>query len=314
MVGFIDAHRDAHGVEPICSVLPIAPSTYYEHLAKRADPARLSDRARQDEALRSEILRVFEENWRVYGVRKVWRQLGREGFDVARCTVARLMKSMSIEGIIRGKPHRTTIPDKKAPCPLDKVNRQFRVPAPNMLWVSDFTYVATWKGFVYVAPRHGLSDQWRSHGSIIDAYARKIVGWRVSGSAHAGFVLDALEQAVHDRRPGKGMGLVHHSDRGSQYLSIRYTERLAEAGIEPSVGSVGDSYDNALAETINGLIKAEVIHRRGPWRSFEAVEYATLEWVDWFNNRRLLEPIGNIPPTQAEANFYAALETEPMAA
>ena len=301
MVGFIDAHRDAHGVEPICNMLPIAPSTYYDHLAKRADPSRLSDRARQDEALRPEILRVFEENWRVYGVRKVWRQLGREGFDVARCTVARLMKSMGIQGVIRGKPHRTTIPDKKAPCPLDKVNRQFRVPAPNMLWVSDFTYVATWKGFVYVA-------------FVIDAYARKIVGWRVSSSAHAGFVLDALEQAVHDRRPGKGMGLVHHSDRGSQYLSIRYTERLAEAGIEPSVGSVGDSYDNALAETINGLFKAEVIHRRGPWRSLEAVEYATLEWVDWFNNRRLLEPIGNIPPAEAEANFYAALETEPMAA
>ncbi|QLH12970.1 IS3 family transposase (plasmid) [Paracoccus sp. TD-10] len=301
MVGFIDAHRDAHGVEPICDVLPIAPSTYYDHLAKRADPSRLSDRARRDEALRPEILRVFEENWRVYGVRKVWRQLGREGFDVARCTVARLMKSMGIQGIIRGKPHRTTIPDKKAPCPLDKVNRQFRVPAPNMLWVSDFTYVATWKGFVYVA-------------FVIDAYARKIVGWRVSSSAHAGFVLDALEQAVHDRRPGKGMGLVHHSDRGSQYLSIRYTERLAEAGIEPSVGSVGDSYDNALAETINGLFKAEVIHRRGPWRSLEAVEYATLEWVDWFNNRRLLEPIGNIPPAEAEANFYAALETEAMAA
>ena len=238
MVGFIDAHRDAHGVEPICAVLPIAPSTYYEHLAKRADPSRLSERARRDEALRPEILRVFEENWRVYGVRKIWRQLRREGFDVARCTVARLMKVMGIQGIVRGKPHRTTIPDKKAPCPLDKVNRQFRVPAPNMLWVSDFTYVATWKGFAYVA-------------FVIDAYARKIVGWRVSTSAHAGFVLDALEQAVHERRPAKGMGLVHHSDRGSQYLSIRYTERLAEAGIEPSVGSVGDSYDNALAETIN---------------------------------------------------------------
>ena len=301
MVGFIDAHRDAHGVEPICAVLPIAPSTYYERLTKRVDPTRLSDRARRDVALRPEIRRVFEENWRVYGVRKVWRQLVREGFDVARCTVARLMKDMGIQGIIRGKPRRTTIPDKKAPCPLDKVNRQFRVPAPNMLWVSDFTYVATWKGFVYVA-------------FVIDAYARKIVGWRVSTSAHAGFVLNALEQAVHDRRSGKDMGLVHHSDRGSQYLSIRYTKRLAEAGIEPSVGSVGDSYDNALAETINGLFKAEVIHRRGPWRSFEAVEYATLEWVDWFNNRRLLEPIGNIPPADAEANFYAALETEPMAA
>jgi transposase InsO family protein len=283
-------------------------------LAKRADPARRSDRACRDDALRPEIRRVFDENWRVYGVRKVWHQLRREGFDVARCTVARVMKDMGMQGVVRGKPHRTTIPDKKAPCPLDKVNRQFRVPAPNVLWVSDFTYVATWKG-----PRHGHSDQWRSHGSIyvafvIDAYARKIVGWRVSTSAHAGFVLDALEQAVHDRHPGKGTGLVHHSDRGSQYLSIKYTERLAEAGIEPSVGSVGDSYDNALAETINGLFKAEVIHRRGPWRSFEAVEYATLEWVDWFNNRRLLEPIGNIPPAEAEANFYAAMETEVMAA
>lgn len=301
MVDFVEAHRDAHGVEPICAVLPIAPSTYYDHLAKRAEPARQSDRARRDATLRPEIERVWEENYQVYGVRKVWRQLVREGFDVARCTVARLMKDMDIQGVIRGKPHRTTIPDKKTPCPLDKVNREFRVPAPNMLWVSDFTYVATWKGFVYVA-------------FVIDAYARKIVGWRASTSAQTGFVLDALEQAVHDRRPTKAMGLVHHSDRGSQYLSIRYTERLGEAGIEPSVGSVGDSYDNALAETINGLYKAEVIHRRGPWRSFEAVEYATLEWVDWFNNRRLLEPIGNIPPAEAEANFYAALETEDMAA
>ena len=290
-----------HGVEPICKVLRIAPSTYYDHLAKRADPARLSDRARRDEALRPEILRVFEENWRVDGVRKIWRRMRREGFDVARCTVARLMKDMGLQGIIQGKPHKTTIPDKKASCPLDRVNRQFRVSAPNLLWVSDFTYVATWKVFVYVA-------------FVIDAFARRIVGWRVSRTAHAGFVLDALEQAVHERRPAKGTGLVHHSDRGSQYLSIRYTERLAETGIEPSVGSVGDSYDNALAETINGLFKAEVIHRRGPWRSLEAVEYATLEWVDWFNNRRLLEPIGNIPPAEAEANFYAALATPAMAA
>lgn len=301
MIAFIDDHRDKHGVEPICEVLPIAPATYYNHLAKLADPARLSDRAKRDADLRPHIQRVFDANWQVYGVRKVWRQLRREGFDVARCTVARLMKAMGIQGVIRGKPHKTTIPDKKLPCPLDRVNRQFRVPAPNMLWVSDFTYVATWKGFVYVA-------------FVIDAYARRIVGWRVSTTPHAGFVLDALEQAVHERRPVKAMGLVHHSDRGSQYLSIKYTERLAEAGIEPSVGSVGDSYDNALAETINGLFKAEVIHRRGPWRSFEAVEYATLEWVDWFNNRRLLEPIGNIPPAEAEANFYTALETEPMAA
>ncbi|MEP3301147.1 MAG: IS3 family transposase, partial [Roseibium sp.] len=289
MIAFIEENRDI-GVEPICKHLPIAPSTFYNHMAKRANPDLLSDRAKRDKALRPEIKRVWEQNYKVYGVRKVWHQLRREGLDVARCTVARLMKDMDIQGIIRGKPHKTTIPDKKQPCPLDKVNREFRVPAPNMLWVSDFTYVATWKGFVYVA-------------FVIDAYARKIVGWRVSTSPHAGFVLDALEQAVHERRPTKDMGLVHHSDRGSQYLSIKYTERLAEAGIEPSVGSIGDSYDNALAETINGLFKAEVIHRRGPWRCFDAVEYATLEWVDWFNNRRLLEPIGNIPPAEAEANF-----------
>ena len=301
MVSFIDAHRDAHGVEPICKHLPIAPSTYYRHLEMLAVPDCRSQRARRDEALRFEIRRVFNDNWKVYGVRKIWHQLQREGYNVARCTVARLMKTMGLQGIIRGKPHKTTVPDKKAPCPLDKVNRQFQAPAPNRLWVSDFTYVATWKGFVYVA-------------FVIDAFARRIVGWRVSSSAHAGFVLDALEQAVHDRRPVKAMGLVHHSDRGSQYLSIRYSERLQEAGIEPSVGSVGDSYDNALAETINGLYKAEVIHRRGPWRNMEAVEYETLKWVDWFNNRRLLEPIGNIPPAEAEERYYAQLDETKQAA
>ena len=230
MIAFIDDHRRVHGVEPICKQLPIAPSTYYDHQAKRADPALQSKRAQRDAELRPEIERVFEANFRVDGVRKVWRQLRREGFHIARCTVARLMKEIGIAGVIRGKKIRTTMPDKAAPCPLDRVNREFRVPAPNMLWVSDFTYVATWKGFAYVA-------------FVIDAFARRIVGWRVSTSAHAGFVLDALEQAVHERRPAKGMGLVHHSDRGSQYLSIRYTERLADAGIEPSVGSVGDSYD-----------------------------------------------------------------------
>lgn len=291
MIGFIDEHRGDHGIEPICKVLPIAPSTYHDHVAKRRDPSRLSARAKRDVNLRPEITRVFKENFEVYGVRKVWRQLKREGRDVARCTVERLMQSMGLQGIIRGKPMRTTFSDKAAPCPLDHVNRQFHAPAPNRLWVSDFTYVSTWNGFVYVA-------------FVIDVYARYIVGWRVSRTAHAGFVLDALEQAIHDRRPMNN--LIHHSDRGSQYLSIKYTERLAEAGIEPSVGSVGDSYDNALAETINGLYKAEVIHRRGPWRSFEAVEFATLEWVDWFNRRRLLEPIGNIPPAEAEANYYAA--------
>ncbi len=301
MIAFIDAHRDAYGVEPICRVLPIAPSTWHEHAARRADPSRLPARAKRDEVLKEEVRRVFDENFGVYGVRKVWRQMKREGFDIARCTVARLMKSMGLQGVIRGKPVKTTISDKAAPCPLDKVNRQFQAPAPNRLWVSDFTYVSTWRGFVYVA-------------FVIDAYARRIVGWRVSRTAHANFVLDALEQALHDRRPIHGGGLVHHSDRGVQYVSIKYTERLAEAGIEPSVGSVGDSYDNALAETINGLYKTEVIHRRGPWRSFEAVEFATLEWVDWFNNRRLLEPIGNIPPAEAEERYYAMLEETAMAA
>jgi transposase InsO family protein len=276
MIAFIDDHRGAYGVEPICKVLPIAPSTYYAQVARRADPTKRSARARSDAALTIEIWRVFEGNFQVYGVRKVWRQLRREGFDVARCTVARLMKAMDLQGVIRGKSVRTTVGDKAAPCPLDRVNRDFKAPAPNRLWVSDFTYVSTWAGFVYVA-------------FVIDAYARRIVGWRASRSPQAGFVLDALEQALHARRPFTRGGLVHHSDRGSQYLSIKYTERLAEAGIEPSVGSVGDSYDNAPAETINGLFKTEVIHRRGPWRNLEAVEFATLAWVDWFNNRRLLE-------------------------
>ncbi|MBO9195921.1 IS3 family transposase [Rhizobium sp. 16-449-1b] len=301
MISFIDEHRGVFGVEPICRLLPIAPSTYYENIAKRLDVDRLSIRARSDIALKIEIRRVFDENFRVYGVRKVWRQLQREGFDIARCTVSRLMKAMCLQGIIRGKPIKTTFPDKSAPNPLDRVNRQFKAPAPNRLWVSDFTYVATWQGFVYVA-------------FVIDAFARRIVGWRVSRTAHATFVLDALEQALHDRRPVPGGGLVHHSDRGVQYVSIRYSERLAEAGIEPSVGSVGDSYDNALAETIDGLYKAEVIHRRGPWRNFEAVEFATLEWVDWFNHRRLLEPIGNIPPAEAEERYYAMLDEPAMAA
>jgi putative transposase len=300
MIAFIDAHRGDYGVEPICRVLPIAPSTYHDHAVKQRDPSRLPARAQRDLALKPEILRVHAENFGVYGVRKVWRQMQREGFGIARCTVERLMRELGLQGVIRGKPVRTTVSDKAAPCPLDQVNRQFHAPAPNRLWVADFTYVATWAGFVYVA-------------FVIDVYARYIVGWRVSRTAHAGFVLDALEQAIHKRRPNRG-GLVHHSDRGSQYLSIKYTERLAEAGVEPSVGSVGDSYDNALAETINGLYKAEVVHRRGPWRSFEAVEYATLEWVDWFNNKRLLEPIGNVPPAEAEKRYYAMLDETPVAA
>ena len=301
MISFVDAYRDEHGVEPICKVLPIAPSTYHDHAAKRRDPSKLSARAKRDAVAKPEVQRVFEENFQVYGVRKVWRQMNREGHGVARCTVARLMRGLGLKGVIRGSKVRTTISDKAAPCPLDHVNRQFRSSRPNVLWVSDFTYAATWQGFVYVA-------------FVIDVFARRIVGWRVSRSAHAGFVLDALEQALHDRWPVSGSGLVHHSDRGSQYVSIKYTERLADAGLVPSVGSVGDSYDNALAETIIGLYKAEVIHRRGPWRSMETVEFVTLEWVDWFNNRRLLEPIGNIPPAEAEARYYASLENPGMAA
>lgn len=250
--------------------------------------------------MRGEIRRVFEANFDVYGVRKVWRQLGREGTSVARCTVARLMRQMGLRGVVRGKATRTTIPSK-APCPADRVNRQFRAARPNLLWLADFTYVATWQGFVYVA-------------FVIDAFARRIVGWRVSRTANAGFVIDALEQALHDRRPVQGSGLVHHSDRGVQYVSIHYTEHLAEAGIDPSVGSVGDSYDNALAETVNGLFKTEIVRRRGPWRSLEVVEFATLEWVDWFNRRRLLEPIGNIPPAEAEELYYARVNEITLAA
>jgi len=301
MVSFIDDHRDVYGVEPICRVLPIAPSTYHAHAARRLDPSAAPPRVRRDVELRHAIRRVFDENFRVYGVRKVWRQINREGIPVARCTVARLMKQMGLQGVVRGRPIRTTISDKATPCPRDLVNRQFRAQGPNRLWVSDFTYVATWAGFVYVA-------------FVIDVFARRIVGWRASRTAHATFVLDALEQALHARRPTPDGGLVHHSDRGGQYLSIRYTERLADAGVVPSVGSVGDSYDNALAETINGLYKAEVIHRRGPWRSLEAVEYATLEWVDWFNNRRLLEPIGNIPPAEAEQRWWDEQEQAAVAA
>jgi transposase InsO family protein len=301
MIAFIEDHKSMHGVEPICKVLPIAPSTYFDHRAKQADPAKLSARVRRDAALRPTISRVFERNHKIYGARKVWLQMKREGVSIARYTVERLMRSMGLHGVLRGKTVRTTVPDKARPCPLDHVNRRFHAPRPNAFWVSDFTYVSTWVGFAYVA-------------FVIDTYARRIVGWRASRSAHAGFVLDALEQALHDRQPVHRGGLVHHSDRGSQYLSIKYTERLAEAGIEPSVGSVGESYDNALTETINGLYKAEVIHRRGPWKSFEAVEFATLEWVDWFNHRRLMLPIGDIPPAEAEERSYAMLDEQAVAA
>ena len=271
-------------------MLQIAPSGYRRHAAQQRNPARRCARARRDDELMPEIQRVWQANLQVYGADKVWRQLNREGIRVARCTVERLMRHLGIEGVRRGKVIKTTVPDKALPCPLDRVNRQFRADRPNQLWVSDFTYVSTWQGWLYVA-------------FVIDVFARRIVGWRVSGSMRTDFVLDALEQALYARQPELG-GLIHHSDRGSQYVSIRYTERLAEAGIEPSVGSRGDSYDNALAETMNGLYKAELIHKRAPWKGREAVELATLEWVSWFNHHRLLEPIGYIPPAEAEANYY----------
>lgn len=299
MVSFIDAHRAEYGVEPICTQLPIAPSTYYESKAREVDPTRLPARARRDIELAVEIQRVYDENFFVYGAYKIWRQLNREEIAVARCTVERLMRSLGLRGVVRGHSCRTTISDDAANRPTDLVNRQFKATRPNQLWVADITFVATWAGFVYVA-------------FVIDVYSRRIVGWRVANSLRTDLVLDALEQALYSRTGTQG--LIHHSDRGSQYLSIRYTERLAEAGVNASVGSVGDSYDNALAETINGLYKTEVIRRRGPWRHIDAVEYATLEWVDWFNHRRLLEPIGDVPPAELEQAYYRQLEESAMAA
>jgi transposase InsO family protein len=300
MVSFIDGHREAHGVEPICTQLPIAPSTYYEQKVREADPSKLPQRAIRDAELRERIERVWKENFGVYGARKVWRQLIREGVDVARCTVERLMREMGLQGALRGRKYKaTTIVDEAADRPADLVQRDFSAGRPNQLWVADLSYVATWAGFVYVA-------------FITDVFSRKIVGWRVSNSLRSDLALDALEQALC-ARPDLN-DLVHHSDRGVQYLSIRYTERLAEAGIEPSVGSVGDSYDNALAETIIGLYKTEVIRRHGPWRNLEEVEFATLEWVDWFNNRRLFGPIGNIPPAEFEAMYDGSQEAPAMVA
>ena len=290
MVSFIDEHRVLYGVEPICAVLPIAPATYYAHKACARDPELRSARAKRDEELRSKIRRVHEENFSVYGAEKVWRQLKREGVKVARCTVERLMRGMGLRGAVRGRAYKvTTVADESALRPQDLVQREFVATKPNQLWVADFTYVATWLGFVYVA-------------FIIDVFSRAIVGWRVARSMRTDLVLDALEQALH-ARPLTG-DLVHHSDHGSQYVSIRYTERLAEAGIERSVGTIGDAYDNALAETIIGLFKTEVIECRGPWRSFDPVEYATLQWVDWFNRRRLLEPLGYLPPFEFEQMYY----------
>lgn len=293
---FVDEHRGVFGVEPICKALRIAPSAYRRHAARRRDPSLCSHRSRRDADLCSHIERVWYANLRVYGADKVWRQMNREGIAVARCTVERLMGAMGLRGAIRGRGVRTTLPDAKAPCPLDRVNRQFRAQRPDQLWVSDFTYVSTWQGWLYVA-------------FVIDVYARRIVGWRVSTSMSTDFVLDALEQALHARQPRRD-SLVHHSDRGAQYLSIRYSERLAEAGVEPSVGSRGDSYDNALAETVIGLYKAELIHRRASWKTREAVEMATLEWVAWFNHQRLLGPLGYIPPAEAEEAYYRSLASE----
>ena len=262
-MAFIDAHREGLGVEPICKQLPIAPSTYHEHKAREADPGRLPVRTTREQALCVEIQRVWEDNFRVYGARKVWRQLQREGQDVARCTVERLMKQLEIQGVRRGAKCWTTVCDGTLPQPADRVNRQFAANRPNRLWVADITFIATWSGFVYAA-------------FVVDVFARRIVGWRVSGSLRTDLVLDALEQALWSR-PGTS-GLIHHSDHGSQYLSVRYTERLAAAGIEACAGTVGDSYDNALAETIIGLYKTEVIRTRGPWKTLDDVEYATLEW------------------------------------
>jgi putative transposase len=299
MMAFIDAHRDQYGVEPICAQLPIAPSTYYEHRARQSDPSRIPARVRRDGELLASIQRVWQENFRAYGARKVWRQMNREHIRVARCTVERLMRGAGLQGVVRGRKTRTTIPADILERPLDRVQRQFVASRPNELWIADFTFVATWSGFVYVA-------------FVIDVYARCIVGWRVSRSMHTELVLDALEQALHARQPAAG--LIHHSDRGVQYLSIRYTERLAENGVDASVGSVGDSYDNAMAETIIGLFKTELIYARGPWRSLEAVEHATLEWVDWFNRRRLLEPIGHVPPAEFEQEYYRQQSGQAMVA
>jgi transposase InsO family protein len=295
MVAFIDQHRDTYGVEPICAVLPIAPSTYFLRKAQQRAPNRRSGRARRDEELCDAIRRTYDANYQVYGPQKVWKELRREGRRVARCTVERLMRAMGLRGAVRGRAWViTTKADAHGDRPADLVERRFAATRPNQLWVADFTYVATWRGFVYVA-------------FVIDVFARRIVGWRVSASLRTDFVLDALEQAIYDRCGAGVTDLVHHSDRGTQYVSMRYTERLADAAIAPSVGSRGDSYDNALAESVIGLFKTELIQRQGPWRHLEAVEFATLAWVDWFNTRRLLEPIGYVPPAEYEASYYHQL-------
>jgi transposase InsO family protein len=300
MIAFIEEHREVYGVEPICRVLPIAPATFHRHAAIARNPGLASDRARQDKEDFDEIRRVYDKSRGRYGARKVWHQLRRDEHDIARCTIERLMRKEELQGVTRGKT-KTTVPDPAQPCPDDKVNRQFTADAPDQLWVSDFTYVSTWMGMVYVA-------------FIIDVFARKIVGWRVSTSMTTSFVLDALNQAIAQRCPAEGGRLIHHSDRGSQYLSIRYTERLADAGIDTSVGSVGDSYDNALAESVIGLFKTEVINFLGPWKSMAQVEWETLQWVSWYNTERLHGAIGHRPPQEMEDEFYAELNTLEKAA
>ncbi|EFD0486944.1 IS3 family transposase [Escherichia coli] len=296
LMPLLDKLRKLYGVGPVCSELHIAPSTYYHCQQQRHHPDKRSARAQRDDWLKKEIQRVYDENHKVYGVRKVWRQLLREGIRVARCTVARLMAVMGLAGVLRGKKVRTTI-SRKAVAAGDRVNRQFVAERPDQLWVADFTYVSTWRGFVYVA-------------FIIDVFAGYIVGWRVSSSMETTFVLDALEQALWARRPS---GTVHHSDKGSQYVSLAYTQRLKEAGLLASTGSTGDSYDNAMAESINGLYKAEVIHRKS-WKNRAEVELATLTWVDWYNNRRLLERLGHTPPAEAEKAYYASIGNDDLAA
>nr|HEK8500826.1 IS3 family transposase [Escherichia coli] len=296
VMALLDKLREQYGVRPVCSELHIAPSTYYHCQQQRHHPDKRSARAQRDDWLKKEIQRVYDENHKVYGVRKVWRQLLREGIRVARCTVARLMAVMGLAGVLRGKKVRTTI-SRKAVAAGDRVNRQFVAERPDQLWVADFTYVSTWRGFVYVA-------------FIIDVFAGYIVGWRVSSSMETTFVLDALEQALWARRPS---GTVHHSDKGSQYVSLAYTQRLKEAGLLASTGSTGDSYDNAMAESINGLYKAEVIHRKS-WKNRAEVELATLTWVDWYNNRRLLERLGHTPPAEAEKAYYASIGNDDLAA
>ncbi|HBI9847321.1 TPA: IS3-like element IS1203 family transposase, partial [Escherichia coli] len=296
MMPLLDKLREQYGVGPVCSELHIAPSTYYHCQQQRHHPDKRSARAQHDDWLKREIQRVYDENHQVYGVRKVWRQLLREGIRVARCTVARLMAVMGLAGVLRGKKVRTTI-SRKAVAAGDRVNRQFVAERPDQLWVADFTYVSTWQGFVYVA-------------FIIDVFAGYIVGWRVSSSMETTFVLDALEQALWARRPS---GTIHHSDKGSQYVSLAYTERLKEAGLLASTGSTGDSYDNAMAESINGLYKAEVIHRKS-WKNRAEMELATLTWVDWYNNRRLLGRLGHTPPAEAEKAYYASIGNDDLAA